>query len=142
MNEPGVGGHRGEWAIFQECGGGRDPPALFSGYEGSTSCALSCIYHPSPQWCVEVLTPSTCGYDLIWKWGLSSCDQVKMKSRWIGVDPTPVDVPGGTGGKEHACQSRRCKRCVFDPRVEKIPWRRKRNPFQYSCLENPMGRRA
>ena len=96
MNEPGVGGHRGEWAIFQECGGGGDPPALFSGYEGSISCALSCIHHPAPQWCVEALTPSTCGYDFIWKWGLSSCDQVKMKSGWIGVDPTPVDVPGGT----------------------------------------------
>ena len=28
-------------------------------------------------------------------------------------------------GKESACQSRRHKRCGFDPRVGKIPWRRK-----------------
>ena len=27
-----------------------------------------------------------------------------------------------------ACQCRRCKRCGFDPWVEKIPWRRKRQP--------------
>ena len=26
--------------------------------------------------------------------------------------------------------------------VWKIPWRRDGNPFQYSCLENPMDRRA
>ena len=41
----------------QEAGGGRDPPALFSGYEGDISCTLSCIHLPSHQWCVEVLAP-------------------------------------------------------------------------------------
>ena len=30
----------------------------------------------------------------------------------------------------------------FDPWVGKIPWRRKSNPLQYSCLENPTDRRA
>jgi len=30
----------------------------------------------------------------------------------------------------------------FDPQVGKIPWRRKWLPLQYSCLENPMDRRA
>ena len=29
--------------------------------------------------------------------------------------------PGGAGGKEAACQSRRCKRCRLDPWVGKIP---------------------
>ena len=28
----------------------------------------------------------------------------------------------------------------FDAWVRKIPWRRKCNPLQYSCLENPMDR--
>ena len=28
-------------------------------------------------------------------------------------------------------------RCEFDSWVRKIPWRRKCNPLQYSCLENP-----
>ena len=36
--------------------------------------------------------------------------------------------PGGTGGKEPACQCRRCKRCRFDPWVGKIPWSRKWQP--------------
>ena len=36
--------------------------------------------------------------------------------------------PGGTSGKEPACQCRRCKRHGFDPWVGKIPWRRARQP--------------
>ena len=34
------------------------------------------------------------------------------------------------------------RRCGFDPWVRKIPWRRKCNPLQYSCLENPRVRGA
>ena len=46
-------------------------------------------------------------------------------------------IPGGTSGKELACQCRRWKRCGFDPWVRKIPWRRARQPTpKYSCLEN------
>ena len=46
--------------------------------------------------------------------------------------------------KEPACQCRRHKRRRFNPWVRKIPWGRKwhGDPLQYSCLENPMGRRA
>ena len=42
-------------------------------------------------------------------------------------------------GKDSACQ---CRRCRFDPWVEKISWRRKwhDNLFQYSCLETSMDR--
>ena len=36
--------------------------------------------------------------------------------------------PGGTSGKEPACQCRRCKRCWFDVWVGKMPWRRARQP--------------
>ena len=36
--------------------------------------------------------------------------------------------PGGTSGKESACQWRRCKRCGFSPWVGKIPWTRKWQP--------------
>ena len=32
--------------------------------------------------------------------------------------------PGGTSGKDPACQYKRCKRHGFDPWVHKIPWRR------------------
>ena len=39
-----------------------------------------------------------------------------------------LDFPGGTSGKEPACQCRRHKRCRLDPWVRKIPWRRAWQP--------------
>ena len=39
-----------------------------------------------------------------------------------------LSVPGGTSGKEPACQCRRHKRRWFDPWVRKISWRRKQQP--------------
>ena len=44
-------------------------------------------------------------------------------------------LPRWLSGKESSCQ---CRRHGFDLWVGKIPWRRKCNPLQYSCLENPM----
>ena len=41
---------------------------------------------------------------------------------------THLELPGGAGGKELACQCRRCKRHRFDPWVGKIPWRRQWQP--------------
>ena len=35
-----------------------------------------------------------------------------------------LGFPGGTSGKEPVCKCRRPKRCGFNPRVRKIPWRR------------------
>ena len=43
------------------------------------------------------------------------------------------------GSKESTCQ---CRRPRFDPWVGKIPWRRKWDPLQFSCLENSMNREA
>ena len=37
---------------------------------------------------------------------------------------TTQGFPHGASGKEPACQCRRHKRCGFNPRVRKIPWRR------------------
>ena len=39
-----------------------------------------------------------------------------------------LGFPGGTSGKEPACQCRRPKRCWFDPWVRKIPWRKAPQP--------------
>ena len=35
-----------------------------------------------------------------------------------------------------------CRKCRFDPWIGKIPGEGNGNPFQYSCLENPMDRGA
>ena len=39
-----------------------------------------------------------------------------------------MGFPGGSAGREPACQCRRHKRCGFDAWVRKIPWRRKWQP--------------
>ena len=40
-----------------------------------------------------------------------------------------MGLPRCLSGKESACQCRRCRRCVFDPWVRKIPWSRKWQPI-------------
>ena len=60
----------------------------------------------------------------------------------LAGDSVLVCGPGGTRGKESACQCRRRKRRGFDPWVGKIPGRGHGNPLQYSCMENPMDREA
>ena len=48
-------------------------------------------------------------------------------------------VPGGSDGKRICLQ---CKRPRFDPCIGKNPGEENGYPLQYSCLENPMDRRA
>ena len=47
---------------------------------------------------------------------------------WIRLAYENKGFPGGTSGKESACQCRRHKRCGFSRWVRKIPWRRKWQP--------------
>ena len=61
-----------------------------------------------------------------------------MIPRIMSLSKEKYGFIGGVSGKEPACQSKRCKRCGFDPRLGRYPGERKGNPLQYSCLENPM----
>ena len=45
-----------------------------------------------------------------------------------GRQNSSYDFPGGTSGKEPACQCRRHKRLRFSPWARKIPWSRKCHP--------------
>ena len=45
-------------------------------------------------------------------------------------------------GKNPPAKCRKHKKCRFNHWVGKVPWRRKCNPFHYSCLENSMDRGA
>ena len=60
---------------------------------------------------------------------------------YINIDTyagcTYICFPGGSAVKGSTCQ---CRRYGFDPWLGKIPWRRKWQPRQYSCLENPINR--
>ena len=42
-----------------------------------------------------------------------------------------IGFPGGAGGKEPACQCKKCRRPGFYPWAWKIPWRRAWQPLQY-----------
>ena len=53
-----------------------------------------------------------------------------------------VGFPGGTSGKEPACQCRRCKRRGLDPEMRNIRWRREWQPTPVFLPENPMNRAA
>ena len=48
--------------------------------------------------------------------------------------------PGGSIGKQPACQCRRCQRRWCHPWVGKIPWRRKWQPASVSLPGNSMGK--
>ena len=56
-----------------------------------------------------------------------------------GLLAAPWGFPGGSDGKEPACQ---CKRRGFDPWVGKIPWRRKRPPTPIFWPEESHGQRS
>ena len=47
--------------------------------------------------------------------------------------------PGGTSGKELACQ---CRKCAFDPWVRKIPWRRAWQPTPLFLSGESHGQRS
>ena len=66
------------------------------------------------------------------QWGLRI-----SKKYWYRLGP-----PRWFSGNEPTCQYRRYRRCGFNPWVWKIPWRRKWQPVQYSCLENLTDRGA
>ena len=58
---------------------------------------------------------------------LPSFSQGVITKRGVGKR-CAKSFPGGTGGKDPACQFRRYKRCRLDPWIGKIPWRRARQP--------------
>ena len=52
-----------------------------------------------------------------------------------------MNLPGGTGGKEPACQCRRDETYGFDLWVRKIPWRRAYKPTTVFLLRKSHGQR-
>ena len=66
---------------------------------------------------------------------LKSCDK-----RGLGLlQRNQCDFPGGSNGKESACNAGDHSRI---PGSERSPGKGNGNPLQYSCLENPMDRGA
>ena len=53
-----------------------------------------------------------------------------------------MGFPAGTGGKEPTCQSKRQKKCGFNPWIGKIPWRRAWVQTLVFLLEESHGQRS
>ena len=53
-----------------------------------------------------------------------------------------MGFPNGSVGKESACNARDTGDLGMIPGSERSPGEGNRNPIQYSCLKNPMGRGA
>ena len=53
-----------------------------------------------------------------------------------------LESPGGTSGKDSACQHRRLKRLGFSPQAKKIPWRRAWPPTPISLPGKSHGQRS
>lgn len=51
------------------------------------SIAGRSVFHPQTDF--QVLIPTTCQCDFIWKWDLCRVIQVEMRSYWSRVDPNP-----------------------------------------------------
>ena len=53
-----------------------------------------------------------------------------------------MGLPRWHGGKESACQCRRCKRCEFNPWVRRFPWRRRWQPTPVFLSGESNGQRS
>ena len=53
-----------------------------------------------------------------------------------------MGLPRWLSGEESACNARDVKKLGFDPWLGRSPGAGNGNPLQYSCLENPVDRRA
>ena len=78
-------------------------------------------------------------------------DIARIESNWVGHLACVGKLLGEKGGgeptyyslgKEPTCQYRQCRGWKFYAWGGKIPCRRKCNPLQYSCRENPVARGA
>ena len=72
---------------------------------------------------------------------VSLCVCESLQSCLTLCDPMDGSPPGGSSGKEYACQCRRHRRRGFNPWVGKIPWRRKCQPTPVFLPEESHGRR-
>ena len=60
-------------------------------------------------------------------WGCKELDTTEWL-KWTELSTAVGSFSGGTSHKEHVVQCRRHKRCRFDPRIRKIPWKRAWQP--------------
>ena len=68
--------------------------------------------------------------------------QKRKLAKCLNAVKESLGFPGGAGGKESACQCRRCKSLGFYPWVGNIPWRRARQPTPVFFPRESHGQRS
>ena len=101
-----------------------------------------------PSWLSDSLTQypscllSSCaGLCLLYLTICVSLEEHGLGSSFRPLLRSTLGFPGNASDKEPACQCRRRKRCRFDPRVGKIPWRRAWQLIPVCVPREPYGQR-
>ena len=108
---------------------------LFALWSGDSESYKHCYLHYRLE---NRVTPKKPNNSVGWQVGSHARVQISNLSD-LGI-PCYLGFPGGTSGKEPACQCRKRKRPGFDPWVGRSPGGGHGNPLQYFCLENLMDR--
>ena len=74
-------------------------------------------------------------------WGRKESDMIEQLN-WTDWLTGRKGFPGTTSGKEPAYQCRRLKRCRFEPRIKKNPWRRAWQPTSVFLPGESHGQRS
>ena len=90
---------------------------IYSQDPSGWTCSQNCQSHRPPDCCTVHVSRHV---------QLSAI--ILLTSSEMNSDKQRIKCVFPTGGKESACQCRRCKRRSFDPWVRKMPWRRKWQP--------------
>ena len=122
--------------------------------------SLSCVQLFATPWTVAYQAPPSMGFSKQECWsglpfpssgdlpdpgikpGSPALQADTLPSEPQGHHPNLMGFPGGTSGKEPACQCRRHKKLGFDPRVGKILWRRAWQPTPVFLPGESYGQRS
>ena len=111
---------------------------IFSWLRCTTSSSLCLYVRLSQQACLTTLFNTTNCSDPLHPWH----HLILPDSSFLLTCTIFSGLPGGTSGKEPACQCRRHETEGSTPGSRRSPGGRHGNPLQYSCLEDPMDRGA
>ena len=110
----------------------------------STRQGLAASFLIRSVWYYAIFKDKTCKMLFF---GLVPFDTIRREQvTWLSLPCsliwTGLGFPGRASGKEPACPCRRHKRCRFDPRVGKIPWRKAWQPTSVILPRESHGQRS
>ena len=137
------------WKIpwMEEPGGLQSMRSLRVGHDWVTSVSLSCIGegNGNPLQCSCLENPRD---GRAWWAAIYGVAQSQTRLKWLRSSSSRsssrrgLSFPGVVSDEEPTCQSRRHKRCGFNPWFGKIPWRREWQPTLVFLHGESQGQRS